>query len=171
MFNQLREIITLKSIQNVEEIFSIRNSTLCHFRGKIHHELPICLHHGPQVDDWEFIVQGNTNSLDFVQLQQTLLLDEDFLRKIFAYIQEVNKVKLNRWRKCKQWKLTILFEVFDEVRLRRKSSKQFVWHDSSLFGSHKSRRIFLLKTHSLVIVKGSIYCDKRACLLLLNFNA
>ena len=51
MLNQLLEIFSLESVENIEEIFSIRYSTLGHFGRKIFHDLFVTPHHWPQFDD------------------------------------------------------------------------------------------------------------------------
>ena len=40
-------------------------------------------------------------------------------------------------------RLTIFFEVLDEVRLGREAPKQFARHMSSLFGAHECRLVQL----------------------------
>ena len=48
--DQLLKVLALKGIQNVEEVLSIRNSSLGQFVGEEHHELLISTHHRPQLD-------------------------------------------------------------------------------------------------------------------------
>ena len=50
MFYQLMNVVTLKGVEQIEEILAVGHATLGHFRREVSHELLVCLHHGPELD-------------------------------------------------------------------------------------------------------------------------
>ena len=95
MSDQLLKIVSLTSIEYVEEILSVRNSTLRHFCWKVLHQLLVAFHHRPQIDDCEFVVERNTNSFDFTQSKEFLLVDQDLFEEIFIEHVLGRQIKLN----------------------------------------------------------------------------
>lgn len=95
IFDKLLQILPLKCIEYIEEVFAIRYSALSHLRRKIPHELLISLQHRPKLDHSQFIVEGNMNSLDLIEFQERFLLNKNFFQKIFVEHVVRRQVKLD----------------------------------------------------------------------------
>ena len=84
VLDQLLHVITLKSVEYVEEVLAIRNSALGHLRGEMPHEQLVRLHHRPELHDCELVIDGNIHSLDLIEFQETLLLGEYLFQEILV---------------------------------------------------------------------------------------
>ena len=84
VLSDLLQVGRLESVNQVEEVLSIRNSSLRHLRWEEPHELLVRLKHWPQFDDGKFIVLRNGDSFDLVQTQKRLFFNEDLFEEIFV---------------------------------------------------------------------------------------
>ena len=84
ILHQLSQILPLKCVEHIEEVFAIRYSSLGHLWWKILHELLVSLHHRPELDYSQFIIERNVNSFDLVKFQEILLLDQDFFQEVLV---------------------------------------------------------------------------------------
>ena len=83
MSDQLCKIFSMKSIENIEEVLSIWNSTLRHFCWEVTLQLLVFSHHRPEFEHCKLIVERNTNSFDLVKSKKLFLISKNFFEKIF----------------------------------------------------------------------------------------
>ena len=84
MFDQLLEVLSVESVEHVEEVVAIWNSILCHLCRKESHELLVLLQHWPDLDHSQLIVERHTDSLDLIESKQFFVVSEDFFEEIFV---------------------------------------------------------------------------------------
>ena len=99
--NQLLQIFALQGVQNVEEVIPVRSPALGHLGGEEHLEILVVFHHGPKLDHWQLVVERNTDSFHFGELEQSLFVHKDILEKIFVQHMLRWKVKLD-WTENKR---------------------------------------------------------------------
>ena len=79
-----------------------------------------------------------------------------------------DKVALNRKDEKTKWQLTGFFEVFDEVRLCRKATKQLVGHEPSFLCAEESRLFLLRLVHCIINITGKILIRKKGALIIIK---
>ena len=84
MVDHTLHILWLQSVQDIEEVFAIRET---HIRGgvrQVPHDFRVILKHRVELLDRELIVQRYVDSLDLVVRKQLLLFCKDLLQEVFV---------------------------------------------------------------------------------------
>jgi hypothetical protein len=95
VFDEQTYVAGLKSVENIEEIVSVRHSILWHLGRKTLGEVFIRTHHRPQPDDRQLVKQWHVHPTDLIQSKQALLLGEHFLEKVLVEHPVWRQVKLH----------------------------------------------------------------------------
>lgn len=82
IFDKTLQIIPLNRVEHIEKILAVRHSSLGHLRREEPHEILVTLHHWPELHHSQFIIERNVNPLDFVKLQEALLLDKNLFQEV-----------------------------------------------------------------------------------------
>ena len=94
MSDYLAHILRHESIENVEEVQSVRRMTLGILIREIHHEDGIILEIGKKFLDRELLILWNVDHFDFRKFEELLLISKNCSEKVFVHHDFWRKIEL-----------------------------------------------------------------------------
>ena len=134
VFDHFLHVVILYGVRHVPEITAVRQSVLDGRVGHILHEFLVLRKHWVEFLHAQLIVVGNVNILDFVELEQLLLLSQYFLEEVLIHHFGRRHIHLNYKENDELHSilLTGFLEVFDEVTLGAEFPHELLSHHSAL---------------------------------------
>ena len=94
MSNYFAHILRVESIENVEEVLSVRRMTLGILIRKVHHEDRIILEVGEEFLDRELLILWYVDHLDIRQFEELLLVSKNCSKEVFVHHNFWRKIEL-----------------------------------------------------------------------------
>ena len=98
MLEQLSQVVAMDGVDDVEEIVAVWHATLGQFRREVPPDLLVVLHHRPDLDDAQLVVEGHADALHLLQWQEGLLASQHFLQEVLVHHPLRRQVRLH-WTK------------------------------------------------------------------------
>jgi hypothetical protein len=133
VFDHFLHVVILYGVRHVPEITAVRQSVLDGRIGHILHEFLVLRKHWVEFLHAQLIVVGNVNILDFVELEQLLLLSQYFLEEILIHHFGRRQIHLNYKENDELHSilLTGFLEIFDEITLGAEFPHELLSHHSA----------------------------------------
>ena len=94
MSNYFAHILRIESIENVEEVLSVRRMTFGILIRKVHHEDRIILEVGEELLDRELLILWYVDHLDICKFEELLLVCKNCSEKVFVHHDFWRKIEL-----------------------------------------------------------------------------
>ena len=95
MSDYLAHILRVESIENVEEVLSVRRMTLGILIRKVHHEDRIILEVGEEFLDRELLILWYVDHLDICKFEELLLVCKNCSEEVFVHHDFWRQVELH----------------------------------------------------------------------------
>ena len=115
MSNYFAHILRVESIENVEEVLSVRRMTLGILIREIHHEDGIILEIGKKFLDRELLILWNVDHFDFRKFEELLLISKNCSEKVFVHHDFWRKIELH----CRHDNKDFVREIVQDMTMLR----------------------------------------------------
>ena len=115
MSNYFAHILRIESIENIEEVLSVRRMTLGILIRQVHHEDRIILEVREEFLDRELLILWYVDHLDIRKFEELLLISKNCYEKVFVHHDFWRKIELH----CRHDERDLLIGIVQDMSMLR----------------------------------------------------